>query len=472
VVTLPGVHDSSTHGLAVRPRRATTSIIAVAALAAASFLTLLPIGPSGASPVHAASGPKAYVGLFKEDAVAVLDTGTNTVLSKIAVPSPHGIAPTLDGKKVYVSSDGGSTVSVIDTASDSVSKTLEVGKQPHGITLTPDGKLAMIGVWSDNQIAFLDTSTDQIVRKSPVTNPHNIAVTPDGAFAYVGSQAQDSPSLVKLNVATGEQVASLPLDGAPRGLSVSPNGSAVYLTRAGQDDVLVVNTADTQPATRIAVGPSPHFPAFTSTGQGIVNVQGPGLLTSFDPATNTVLGTVNVGTMPHWHAVTSDGQTAYETNEGSNDISVVDLPSMTVRATIPVGEAPRKIALLPGDGMASMPGMSGMTTTAAPAASAGGQPAAPSQGQAAAQAASAAPGDVEIQISKFSFGGPVTIKAGQTVSWLNNDAVTHTVEAPDGSWDLGEVAPGQRVAKTFDAPGTFDYYCDFHQYMRSQVVVQ
>jgi plastocyanin len=137
---------------------------------------------------------------------------------------------------------------------------------------------------------------------------------------------------------------------------------------------------------------------------------------------------------------------------------------MTVRATIPVGEAPRKIALLPGDGMASMAGMPGMTTMAAPAASTGSQQAAPS--------ASAVPGDVEIQISKFSFGGPVTIKAGQTVSWLNNDAVTHTVEAPDGSWDLGEVAPGQRVARTFDAPGTFDYYCDFHEYMRSQVVVQ
>jgi YVTN family beta-propeller protein len=345
-------------------------------------------------------------------------------------------------------------------------KTLEVGKAPHGITLTPDGKLAIIGVWSDNQVAFVDTSTDQIVRESPVGNPHNMAVTPDGAFVYVGSQAQDSPSLVKLNVATGEQVASLPLDGAPRGLSVKPDGSQVYLTRAGQDDVMVVNTADNQPATKIAVGASPHFPSFTSTGEGIVNVQGPGLLTSFDPATNTVLGTATVGKMPHWQAVTADGKTAFETNEGSNDISVVDLASMSVRGTIPVGEAPRKIALLPGDGpdaMTSMPGMENMANMAAP-----GMSAASGQGQ----AASAAPGDVEIQISKFSFGGPVTVKAGQTVSWVNNDAVTHSVEAADGSWDLGDLGPGQRATKTFDVPGTYEYYCDFHQYMRSQVVVQ
>jgi YVTN family beta-propeller protein len=477
---------SGVHGHTSRPRRATRSIIAAAALAAASLFTLASLPqPSQSSWVdtsvaHAATGPKAYVGLFKEDAVAVVDTGTDTVLSKIAVPSPHGIAPTLDGKKVYVSSDGGSTVSVIDTANDSVMKTLEVGKAPHGITLTPDGKLAVVGVWSDNQVAFVDTSTDQIVRRSPVGNPHNMAVTPDGAFVYVGSQSQDSPSLVKLNVATGEQVASLPLDGAPRGLSVKPDGSQVYLTRAGQDDVLVVNTADNQPAGKITVGASPHFPSFTSTGQGLVNVQGPGLLTSIDPATNTVLGTASVGKMPHWQAVTADGKTAFETNEGSNDISVVDLASMAVKATIPVGEAPRKIALLPGDALASMPGMPGMTAMAAPTTSAGGQQAAPaasqgqaSQGQASqGQAAAAAPGDVEVRISKLSFGGPVTIEAGQTVSWVNDDTVTHTVEATDGSWDLHEVEPGQRVSKRFDAAGTYEYYCDFHQFMRSQVVVQ
>jgi YVTN family beta-propeller protein len=438
------------------------TLAAIVALAGAALIAAFPAGPAPVA--HAASGPKAYIGLFKEDAVAVLDTGTDTVLSKIAVPSPHGIAATLDGKKVYVSSDGASTVSVIDTSTDSVSRTIEVGKAPHGIALTPDGKLALVGVWSDNQVAFVDTSTDQIVRRSPVGNPHNMAVSPDGSIVYVGSQTQDSPALVKLNVATGAELGRLPLDGMPRGLSVKPDGSSVYVTRAGQDDVLVVNTADDQPSAKIAVGPSPHFPTFTSTGLGVVNVQGPGLLTTFDPANNTVQGTVTVGKMPHWHAFTPDGMTALETNEGSNDVSVVDLKSMAVTATIPVGEAPRKIVLLPGDASAGMPGMPGMPM-AAPAGSA-------PQAAASAPASSVAPGDVEVQISKLSFGGPVTAKAGQTVSWLNNDSVTHSVEAVDGSWDLGDVAPGQRVSKTFDTPGTFEYYCDFHQFMHGQVVVQ
>ena len=64
---------------------------------------------------EAAAAPKAYVGLFKDNAIAVLDTGTNGVQGTIPVPQgPHGIVITPDGRKVYVSSDGASTVSVID----------------------------------------------------------------------------------------------------------------------------------------------------------------------------------------------------------------------------------------------------------------------------------------------------------------------------------------------------------------------
>src|SRR5262245_32363552 len=51
----------------------------------------------------AATARKAYVGLFKDNAVAVLDTGTDRVLRTIPIPpGPHGIAITPDGRKVYV----------------------------------------------------------------------------------------------------------------------------------------------------------------------------------------------------------------------------------------------------------------------------------------------------------------------------------------------------------------------------------
>src|SRR2546427_11467918 len=55
----------------------------------------------GTGSLSAAGAPKAYVGLFKDDAVAVIDPAQNKVLSTIAVPKgPHGLVVTPDGRKV------------------------------------------------------------------------------------------------------------------------------------------------------------------------------------------------------------------------------------------------------------------------------------------------------------------------------------------------------------------------------------
>jgi YVTN family beta-propeller protein len=84
------------------------------------------------SPVAGAqtAASKAYVGLFKDNAVAVLDTASNQVLSTIPVPAgPHGAVITPDGRWVYVSSDGASTVSVIDT--------IPIGNAPRKIAVQP-----------------------------------------------------------------------------------------------------------------------------------------------------------------------------------------------------------------------------------------------------------------------------------------------------------------------------------------------
>src|SRR5437773_1376140 len=95
------------------------SLALVPLLAVAFVSSAPPAGAAAPAAVHAAAAPKAYVGLFQDNAVAVLDTAANRVLSTIPVPAgPHGIVASLDGGEVFVSSDGASTVSVIDTATD------------------------------------------------------------------------------------------------------------------------------------------------------------------------------------------------------------------------------------------------------------------------------------------------------------------------------------------------------------------
>src|SRR5262245_38422801 len=130
--------------------------------------TVLPVAAT------ATTAPKAYIGLFKDNAVAVLDTSTHRVLSTIPVPpGPHGLVITPDGRKVYVSSDGAATVSVIDTATDRVVRSIEVGPTPHGLAMAPDGHRVLVAGFGANQVVSIDTASDQIVGQIPVAQPHN-----------------------------------------------------------------------------------------------------------------------------------------------------------------------------------------------------------------------------------------------------------------------------------------------------------
>jgi amicyanin len=77
-----------------------------------------------------------------------------------------------------------------------------------------------------------------------------------------------------------------------------------------------------------------------------------------------------------------------------------------------------------------------------------------------------------VEIKNFAFEPKtVTIKVGQTVTWTNQDSVTHTVTG-DGGIDSGDLSKGKSYSKTFDTEGTFDYHCSPHPQMTGQVIVE
>src|SRR6266568_6479882 len=198
----------------------------------------------GTDSPSAAGAPKAYVGLFKDQAIAVLDTATNRVLHTIAVPpGPHGLVMTPDGRKVYVSSDGASTVSVIDTATDRVVSSIDVGTNPHGLAISADGSRVLVSGWGSNRALVLDTATDRVIGEVPVAQPHNGTLSRDGRTGWVASQQQGAMALVRLDLATWKEVARVPLDKTPRGLELSPDGRRVFFTLAGVNAIQVLDTA-------------------------------------------------------------------------------------------------------------------------------------------------------------------------------------------------------------------------------------
>ena len=65
----------------------------------------------------------------------------------------------------------------------------------------------------------------------------------------------------------------------------------------------------------------------------------------------------------------------------------------------------------------------------------------------------------------------VTIHAGQSVEWIQDDDDAHTATADDTSWDSGRLDKGQTFTRVFAKAGTYAYDCAYHEYMRGRVIV-
>ena len=156
----------------------------------------------------------------------------------------------------------------------------------------------------------------------------------------------------------------------------------------------------------------------------------------FDPATNAPLRTIAVGKQPHWMSATADGKQIYVTNEGGNDVTVVDLASGKT-STIAVGNAPRKVVVQP------------------------------------VAAAGAAAGGAKVSIANFAFApAEITVAPGATVTWSNDDGAPHGLAYNDGAKGTDVLLPGASFSRTYDKPGSYEYTCAVHAYMTGKVTVR
>ena len=77
-----------------------------------------------------------------------------------------------------------------------------------------------------------------------------------------------------------------------------------------------------------------------------------------------------------------------------------------------------------------------------------------------------------VSIRGMQFGsGTITIKAGESVTWVNQERMPHTVTANDGSFSSSALNAGNAFTQTFDKPGEYTYYCQYHPNMKGVVIV-
>ncbi len=80
----------------------------------------------------------------------------------------------------------------------------------------------------------------------------------------------------------------------------------------------------------------------------------------------------------------------------------------------------------------------------------------------------------DIIIENFAFTPEtIIIQSGDTITWRNDDSVSHTVTSDEGSeLDSGFLSSGDTYVHTFNTPGTYTYHCTPHPSMTATIIVE
>ena len=78
----------------------------------------------------------------------------------------------------------------------------------------------------------------------------------------------------------------------------------------------------------------------------------------------------------------------------------------------------------------------------------------------------------QVVIKGFAFEpANLTINAGDSVEFINEDGAPHTATADNGSFDTGNLGRGQKATLTFSTAGTYSYFCAVHPSMKGSITV-
>ena len=88
----------------------------------------------------------------------------------------------------------------------------------------------------------------------------------------------------------------------------------------------------------------------------------------------------------------------------------------------------------------------------------------------AGMAAQAATHTVVIDGVRYS-PATLTVKRGDTVTWVNKDPFPHTVTAK-GAFDSKDIAAGAKWKYVARKAGTYDYICTYHPNMKGVLKVE
>jgi plastocyanin len=81
--------------------------------------------------------------------------------------------------------------------------------------------------------------------------------------------------------------------------------------------------------------------------------------------------------------------------------------------------------------------------------------------------------ETTVKIDNFTFAPQrLTVKAGTTITWVNEDDIPHTVVATGLAFRSKVLDTDDKYTFTFTTAGTFEYFCSLHPHMTGTIVVE
>ncbi len=261
--------------------------------------------------------------------VFIANTSDNTPSAPIqGFKYPQGLALSADGSRLYVSdaitvTNPAGRVSVIDTATNRVISTIEGLRSPKGLAVSPDGKILYVAdsgsTSPDGHVKLIDTNSNKVIATiadpGGAGNPSFVSLSPDGSRLYVGHSAWADISV--LDTKTNSYVTSIwAASYTLTGVTFSPDGSRAYARGSGFLDVIDTTKNQVISSNRNLAGGAGNL-VLSPDGTRAYTVDGynsdyaTGTLVIIDTATNQIINTQPGFDWPTAVVVSPDGKSLY-----------------------------------------------------------------------------------------------------------------------------------------------------------------
>jgi YVTN family beta-propeller protein len=317
------------------------------------MMLLLSLCITGAA---SASDRFAFVTSEDDNNLTILDLNTEKVVKTLPTgKTPHVVAFTSAGRG-YVSNRGSRDLTVIDGNTFSVIKTIPLPATSFQLALSPDGNTLAVAYKDALEITLINTATDAVMRtiavgKRPEGGFRGAMMrhaywSSDGAYVYASDDVNDS--IVKIDIKTGEIKASISLPGPTHYIHPSEAGKLLYAVNEGKKQggtsITVIDALRDKVVKDIPIPLEPgergslHHGEFSKDGKYFfVCNEGGWTVSIMDTAKLEIMKTVSVGLGAGHPARTKDGRYFFIIEHRNNFVSVMDIAKQEIVKSIAVG---------------------------------------------------------------------------------------------------------------------------------------